>query len=107
MSGRTEVLEWHPLRRSSLRGFCKIRFPSGIEIADIPIHQAGSRTWAAAPGKPMLDRDGAAMRDGDGKIRYSLIVGFANHGVRSRWSRAVIAAIREAHPEALDPEPPA
>jgi hypothetical protein len=102
VTGRTVVLDWRPLRRSSLRSFCRIRFPSGIEIADIGVHQAESKIWASPPGKPMIDRDGAALRDEDGKVRYSAIVSFMTHGVRSRWSHAVIAALRDVHPEAFD-----
>jgi hypothetical protein len=105
MTGMVKVLECRALHQGSLRCFCKVRVASGIEIADIAVHQAGSRTWAAPPVKPMIGRDGVVLRDGDGKIRYAPIVSFMTHGVRSNWSRQIIAAIREQCPEALEDDP--
>jgi hypothetical protein len=101
MTGRVRVQEFRPLHRNSLRGFATVQFASGLIVAEIAIHQAGSKAWAQPPGRPMIDRDGAVMRDEDGQVRYAPIVGFMNHGTRARWSRQVIAAIREAHPEAF------
>jgi hypothetical protein len=107
MSGRTEVLEWHPLCRNSLRGFCRIRFPSGIEIADIPIHQGriANMGRATRQADDRSRRRGSARRGRQDQIRRDRRL--QTHGMRSRWSHAVIAALRDAHPDALDPEPPA
>lgn len=101
MTGTVKVLDWRGRRSGSLRGYCKVRFASGIEIADIGVHQAGSKIWAAPPSKPMLNRDGAALRDEGGKIKYAPVISFQTHGVRSSWSRQIIAALREQYPEAL------
>jgi hypothetical protein len=84
-----------------LLGLTKVQFPSGLIVPEIAIHQAGSKLWAAPPSRLMLDRDGAVLRDDDGKVRYAPIVSFQTHGVRSSWSRQVIAALCETHPEAF------
>lgn len=99
------ILEWRPLEKNSLRGFCKVQFPSGLVIAEIGIHVAGSKAWASPPSRPMLDRDGVALRDADGKIRYSPTITFFNHGTRTSWSRQIIAALHIAHPEVLPSAP--
>lgn len=103
MPGRTRIIDWRPLHRNTLRGFARVAFPSGLIVAEVAVHQAGSKVWAQPPGRPMLDRDGAALRADDGKIRYAPIVAFANHGTRAGWSRQVITALREAYPDALEP----
>jgi hypothetical protein len=41
---RSRLLEWRPLRKNTLRGFAKVQFPSGVIIAEVGIHVAGSRT---------------------------------------------------------------
>ena len=55
--------------------------------------------WASPPSKPMLDREGAALKDAAGKLRYSPIIEFASREIRDRWSSAVIDAMQAAHPE--------
>jgi hypothetical protein len=88
-------------RSNSLRGFCKVALASGLIIHDVSIHTSNGKAWASPPSKPMLDRDGHAMRDGDGKVRYTPILGFATKEHRDRFSEMVVTAVRQAHPEAL------
>ncbi len=66
---------------------------------------ADGTAWASAPSKPMLDRNGCAMTDAAGKRRYVAVVSFADAPTKRRFSDAVIAALRLAHPEALPPVP--
>jgi hypothetical protein len=94
-------LEWRPLHRNTLRGFCVVRFASGLEVHEIAIHVAGSRAWASPPAKPWIDAEGQLVRGDDGKIKYQPLLTFAAHGVRSRWSRAVLDAPNDGHPEVL------
>lgn len=96
------VSDWKPLERNSLRGFCTVRFPSGMIVADVTLHRSSGKLWASPPSKPMLDRDGVVMRDAEtGKIRYSPIITFASKEIRDRWSAQVVEAVRRAHPEAV------
>lgn len=94
------ILEWRPLRKNSLLGFAKVELPSGMVLHDVAVHQPNGSTWASPPSKPMIGRDGAVMKDPNGKIRYSPIIEFTSKEIRD-ISRAVIEALRAAHPEAL------
>lgn len=98
------VLEFKPLAKNSLRGFATVEFPSGLIMSDVSVHVSHGRPWASPPSRPMIDREGQAMRDGEGKLRYSPVVTFTDKAVRGRWSDSVIAAIRAAHPDALTDE---
>lgn len=92
------MLHWRPLRRNSLLGFATVRFSSGLTIAEIAVHHSGDQVWAAPPARPWIEDD-SLVRDERGKWRYQQIISFANHGVRASWSRQVIRALREVHPE--------
>lgn len=98
------VTEWKPLRRNSMRGFMTATLPSGMILHDIVVHVSDAGPWAAPPSKPMIGRDGVSMKDAAGKARYSPIISFADKATRERWSSAMIAALRAAHPDALGGE---
>lgn len=95
---RPRLLHWRPQSKNSLLGFARVQFSSGLVISEIAIHRAGSRVWAAPPARPMLDGH-ALMRDDRGKAKYQQLISFANHGVRSSWSRQVLKAVADAHPD--------
>jgi DNA-binding cell septation regulator SpoVG len=96
------IIEWRPLRKNSLLGFARVGFPSGMVISDVTILSGDRGPWASPPSKPMLDRDGVAMKDQRGKIRYSPLIEFTSKEIRDRWSDTVIEALRSAHPEAFE-----
>ncbi|MDQ2802608.1 MAG: hypothetical protein M3Y41_07955 [Pseudomonadota bacterium] len=70
-------------------------------LADVTILLGDRGPWASPPSKPMIGRDGVAMTDAAGKIRYSAIIEFATKEIRDRFSAGVIDGLRAAHPEAL------
>jgi hypothetical protein len=98
---RFVIEEFSIVTKDTLRGFCKVRMPSGMIIAEIAVHVRDGLAWASPPGKPKIGRDGAVMRGADGKISYAPIVTFANKELRDRWSAEVIAALRARHSDAL------
>lgn len=98
------VEEFTAIRKNTLRGFAKVRLASGMILHDIAIHLGSDdKAWASSPSKAMLDREGQALRDETGKIRYSPVIGFATKQQRDRFSDIIVRAVRESHAEALAP----
>ena len=97
---RPRLLGWRPVSKNSLLGFAKVQFSSGLTIDEIAVHRAGSRVWASPPSRPWIEND-IVMRDEYGKPRYQPLISFANHGVQASWSRQVLRAVRDAHPDLL------
>jgi hypothetical protein len=100
------ILEWREVRKNSLLGFVRAQMPSGMILSEISINLTSGRYWAGAPSKPMVDREGVALRDDAGKIRYSPpLITFTSKELRNTWSDAIIAAMRQQHPEVFALEP--
>lgn len=95
MNATIIVSDWKPVERNSLRGFCMVSLPSGLILHDVSVYCKDSRWWASPASKPMLDRDGKAMRGEDWKIKYLPIVSFASKEIRDRFSEQVIEALRQ------------
>lgn len=95
------IEEFTPVIRNTLRGFARVRTPSGMLLFDVAIHEKNGRAWVSPASKPMLSRDGTVMRDAANKIQYSPVVGFTSRELRDRFSYQVVAAVRTSHPEAL------
>lgn len=94
------IRDWRPMRKGSLLGFAKVEMPSGMILSDVGIMSGERGPWASPPSKPMVGRDGMALKDDKGKLRCSPIIEFTNKEVRNRFSAGVIEAMRAAHPEA-------
>jgi DNA-binding cell septation regulator SpoVG len=94
------IKEFKSLPRNSLRGFARVRLPSGMVIHDVSIfYQNGTRS-ASPPSKPAITRDGTVFKK-DGKVVYTPIITFTSKEVRDKFSDAIIAAIASTNPEAL------
>lgn len=96
------ISDWKPVRRGALRGFVTATLPSGMIVHEISVFETNGRAWASPPSKLMIDREGHAMLDDAGKRRYSPLIEFTEKATRDRFSDAIIAALRAAHPGALD-----
>jgi hypothetical protein len=75
------------------------QLPSGLTLHEVALHTRDGHWWIAPPSKPMLSKDGAAMRDDAGKTRYSPIISFQSKATRDRFTAGVLAALRLAQPE--------
>jgi hypothetical protein len=95
------IVEFTPMAKNSLVGFATVRAPSGLIFHDTAVHRKGDSIWASPASKPMVDRNGAAMKDSEGKVRYTPVVSFSDKTVRNKWSTAVIDALRQQRPEVL------
>ena len=93
------ISDWKPLHRNTLRGFLTAHLPSGLTLHEMSVHTRDGTWWVTPASKPMLGKDGTALRDADGRIRYSPIVSFESRHARDRFTRAVLDALRLAHPE--------
>lgn len=89
------------VERNTLRGFAKVRTPSGIIFHDVAIHHQADAAWAAPASKPLLNCDGQHMKDASGKAQWAPIVSFISKELRDKFSAAVIDALRISHPDVL------
>jgi hypothetical protein len=98
---RLELLEFRSLIKGALVGFASVSLPIGLEISDIPVLVSHGKAWASMPSKPQLGQDGMPRRGADNKILYSPILRWRNADLKNRFSDAVVALVREKHPNAL------
>jgi hypothetical protein len=96
--------DFKPRSQNTLRGFARVRFRSGLVIAEITLHVTNGRAWASPPARQMLDRNGTPLRDENGKTRWQPLITFATRAHRDDWSDRVVAAVLEAYPDALAAE---
>jgi hypothetical protein len=96
---------WRPTRGGgSLVGFATIELPIGLVLFDIPVHCSHGRPWAALPGRPVLDDSGRRAEDParPGKRAWVAMGKWRDRDIAGRWSDAVVALVRGAHPGAFD-----
>jgi hypothetical protein len=96
------IEEFKLLLRNSLRGFARVRMPSGMIFHDVSIHNSNGAWWASPASKPQINREGTCLRGKDDKVLYVPIVSFATRELRERFSGAIIEAIRRSHPEIFE-----
>ena len=96
------VVTWRPLVKSALRGVTTVALPIGLKIVDCPVLVSNGRAWVSLPSRPVLHRDGQHKSDANGKPTYAAILERHSRGLNDRFSEAIIAAICQKHPGALD-----
>jgi hypothetical protein len=95
-------LDFKPVAKNTLRGFATIRIAEmRLIIHDVAIHARGDARWAALPAKPQITKEGTVVVR-DGKTQYVTILEFADAGTRNAFSSAVIRAVLDFAPGALD-----
>jgi hypothetical protein len=102
---RTRLVAWKPVTKGALRGFATVELPIGLKLIDCPVLVGPNGAWATLPSKPVLDSDGKQLKPG-GKAQYTAIMQWRDRDLTDRFSQAVVALVRKAHPEALDATPP-
>jgi hypothetical protein len=95
------LLDFKLVRRNTLIGFAKVRVGRSLVFSDVPVNISHGRRWASLPAKPLIDREGQALRDLSGKIRYSPIAEWTDRDVRDAFSAAVCAAVERDYPDAF------
>jgi|HubBroStandDraft_6_1064221.scaffolds.fasta_scaffold958855_2 hypothetical protein len=100
---RLRLISWQPFRKGPLRGFACVEISAiGLRIYDVPIRTGTNGLWAGLPAKPELDRDGRRKTDINGRALYKPVAEWRTREISDRFSEAVIAAVRRAHPGDLD-----
>lgn len=102
MSGVT-IEAFRPRIQNTLRGFADVVLPvTRLCIRDTAIHQIGDRCWINLPSRPMLNPDGSPMLNDRGKPLYFAFLRFTDEAAHLQFERAVIAALRAAHPHVVN-----
>jgi hypothetical protein len=98
---RMRLLSWKPITKGSLRGFATVELPIGLRLVDCGVFVGTKGAWAALPAKPQLDKENRQRLGADGKPSYSPVVEWRSRDLADRFSAAVVALVRAAHPDAL------
>jgi hypothetical protein len=95
---------FRPFRQNTLQGFAEILIKEiGLKFKDVAIHEKGNSRRAQLPAKPQM-KDGALVKNADGKLEYFSIAEFTSREIRDAFSGAVIRAVLEHTPDAFDDE---
>jgi hypothetical protein len=99
--------EFKSVPRNTLAGFAVILIEElRLNIKDVAVHVRGNRRWAQLPAKPVISREGLALRDATtGKITYVPLLQFTDRATSDAFSDRVIAAVLEHSPGALNSPP--
>jgi hypothetical protein len=95
------LVSWHQVGKGSLIGCATIELPVGLRIIDAPVFTGRNGPWASLPRKPVLDRDGKQRLDVNGKPQFQPLIEWRDRTLSDRFSEAVVALVREQHPDAL------
>jgi hypothetical protein len=98
---RLRLISWQPFREGPPRGFAVIELPNGLRIHDAPIRTGTKGLWAGLLAKPEIDRKGRRKIDINGKPVYAPVLQWRNRELSDRFSQAVVALVRQAHPDDL------
>jgi hypothetical protein len=98
---RMRLVTWKPLIKGSLRGIATIELPIGLKLIDCPLLIGPNGPRASLPSKPVLDREGRHAKP-DGKPQFAPVLEWRSRELGDRFSAAVVALVRAAHPDALD-----
>jgi hypothetical protein len=90
-----------PMAKGALRAFATVELPIRLKLIDCPVFVGSSGRWASLPSKPVLDRDGKQAKP-NGRPQFATVLEWRNRALSDRFSAAVVALIRAAHPDALE-----
>jgi hypothetical protein len=96
MTGKLSITckSYTPIGKNSLIGKADIYVAEmRLTIHGVLILKSNGRMWVSLPSPAMLDKDGVALRDDRGKVKYSFCFEFDTREVRDAFSRAVIDAV--------------
>jgi hypothetical protein len=88
------VMEWKRMPNSAgtFLGFATVTYGS-LLIRDCPVNRTAGRVWVGLPGKVQVGKDGQALRDERGKMKYVAFLEWPDRATSDKWSESVIADI--------------
>ena len=92
---RMTLVEFKPVVRNTLRGFCILDIPPGIIVYDVSVHEKNGKRWASLPSKPVLDSEGRHVVTHSGQKQYAALL-----------AARVVALVLEHDPGAFDRDRP-
>lgn len=95
------LTDWREMKRNSLRGFASVRI-GGLLVKDIAVHNSYGKRWAQLPAKPIIDRDGHAKKNDQGKTQYVPVLEWTRRELADDFSNSVVEAIEREHPGATE-----
>jgi hypothetical protein len=98
---RMRLVSWKPITKGSLCGCATVELSIGLKLIDCAVFIGTNGAWAAALAKPQLDKEGRQRIGVDWKPSYSPVVEWRSCDLNDRYSAAVVAMVRAAHPEAV------
>jgi hypothetical protein len=101
---KMRFVSWKPIAKGSLHGFARVELPIGLKLIDCAVFVGTKGAWASPPAKPQLDQDGSQRNGVDGKPSYSPVVEWRSRDLADRFSTAVVALVRAAHPNVFSGE---
>ena len=97
-----QIESFSPHCKNTLRGFAAIKIAElHLIINEVGIHTKNGKTWAQPPMRPWV-KDGSVVSGDDGKPKYFPVLEFDSVPVRDAFSVAVVRALLEFDPHALD-----
>jgi hypothetical protein len=102
MSNQVIIAEFRPFKRNTLVGFVNFEMPSGVIYRDWTVNRSEGSAWVAPPSKSLVAKDGTPLLGKNNKQIWRRLVDFKDKETERLFSRAVIAALKSAHPEVFD-----
>jgi hypothetical protein len=100
------ISAWHPHRNAHNHGYVDIALPGGLRLHDLRVVELQTGKLGIVPPRRCMFRGSELVCDADGEPITHPTLSFATPDERHAFGAAVIAAIREAYPDALPGDPP-
>jgi hypothetical protein len=99
-----KIRRWAPRRNQAgtMLGYIDIELASGLIINGEKLMVGpNGKHWIAPPAERAVDKAGNPIKDAKGKQLWNAFVDFRDKVTRDRFTDQVLAALRQAHPEAF------
>jgi hypothetical protein len=95
-----------PVTSGSLIGFASVRVRElRMVLHDVGLHRRDAKKWVSLPSKPMIGRDGVALRGEDGKVKYQPLVEIDDKATRDGFSTQVWLAVERFRGQRFESSP--